>query len=86
MWDSTCVLHTFKTTGSHWGAWVAQSVRRPSLGFGSGHDRRVCEFEPRIRLRADHAELAWDSVSLSCSAPALLARSLSLSLKINKQT
>ena len=30
------------------GAWVAQSVKRPTLGFGSGPDRAVREFEPRI--------------------------------------
>ena len=24
-----------------WGTWVAQSVRHPTLGFGSGHDLRV---------------------------------------------
>ena len=32
------------------GAWVARSVKRPTLGFGSGHDLTVPEFEPRIGL------------------------------------
>ena len=27
---------------------MAQSVKRPTLDFGSGHDLTVCEFEPRI--------------------------------------
>ena len=28
---------------------VAQLVKRPTLGFGSGHDFTVCEFEPHVR-------------------------------------
>ena len=28
------------------GAWVAQSVTHPALGFGPGHDLTVREFEP----------------------------------------
>ena len=60
---------------------MVQSVRRPTLGFGSGHDPTVCGFEPCIMLCADSVEPAWDSVSPSFSAPPLLvhARSLSLS-------
>ena len=38
------------------GAWVAQSRRRPTLGFGSRHDLTVREFEPCVRLLADSAE------------------------------
>ena len=30
------------------GAWVAQSIKRPTLDFGSGHDARVCEIEPHV--------------------------------------
>ena len=71
---------------SSWGTWVAQLIKQPTLGFGSGHDLTVCEFEPRIRLCADSEEPAWDSVSPSLSAPPLfaLSLSLSLSLKINQ--
>ena len=29
----------------HWGTWVAQSVKRPTLGFGSGCDLRGRETE-----------------------------------------
>ena len=65
-----------------WGAWVAQSVKHPTLGYGSGHDLMVYEFEPHVGLHDDSAELAWDSLYLPLSAPPLLA--LSLSLKIHK--
>ena len=69
---------------------MAQSVKRPTPDFGSGHDLLVCEIEPRVGLCADSTEPAW--VSLSPSLYALLPRacklslslSLSLSLKINK--
>ena len=72
-------------TSSHRGAWVTQSVGRPALGFGSGHDLEVCEFEPCIWLLADSAEAAWDSLSPSLYALPPLASSSSLSLsKINK--
>ena len=59
------------------GARVAQSVKHPTLGFGSGHDLTVCEFEPHTGLRADSAEPAWESLSLSLSRytpPPLLIR------------
>ena len=51
---------------------MAPLVKRPTPGFGSGHDLMVREFESHIRLGADSAEPAWDSLSPS------------LSLKINK--
>ena len=72
------------------GAWVAQSVKHPTLGFVSGHDLTVCGFETCVGLHTVSMEPAWDSLcpSLSLSAPPLLAFSLSLplslSLKINK--
>ena len=34
------------------GAWVAQSVKRLTLGFGSGHDLRVRGFEPHMEFHA----------------------------------
>ena len=65
---------------------MAQSVKHPTLDFGSGHDLMVLEFKPCIGLCADSTEAAWDSVSLSLSAPSPLALSLSLSLSNkNKQ-
>ena len=61
------------------GTWVAQSVKRPTIGFSSGHDLTFLEFEPHIGLHADSAESAWDSLSVSLSAPPLLSLSVSLS-------
>jgi len=29
-----------------WGAWVAQSVKHPTLDFGSGHELRVVSSSP----------------------------------------
>ena len=40
------------------GTWVAQSVKCPTLGFGSGHDLVFHEIEPRARLCADITEPA----------------------------
>ena len=37
---------------------MAQSVKRLTLDFGSGHDLTVYEFEPRIGLRVDSMEPA----------------------------
>ena len=55
---------------------MAQSVKPLTLDFGSGHDLMVGETEPRIRLYADSAEPALDSLS-PVSAPPLLSLSLS---------
>ena len=43
---------------------MAQSVKRPTLGFGSSRDLTVQAFEPRAQLCADSGEPAWDSLSL----------------------
>ena len=48
---------------------MAQLVECLTLDFGSGRDLTVGEFEPLIRLCADSAESAWDSLSPSFSAP-----------------
>ena len=57
------------------GAWVAQSVGGPTLGFSSGHDLRVGGIELHVGIRV--AEPAWDSLSLSLSPAGVLP------LKIN---
>ena len=57
------------------GTWVAQSVKRPLLDFGSGHDLMVQESEPRIGLFTGRVEPAWDSFFLS--ALPLLVHALS---------
>ena len=55
-------------------AWVAQSVRRPTLNFGSGHDLTLGEFKPRVGLWADSAEPAWDSLSPHPSPAGVLSQ------------
>ena len=57
------------------GAWVAQSVKRPTLDFSSGHDLTVRGIEPNVGLCVDSVEPAWDSLCPSFSPPPL--RSLS---------
>ena len=46
------------------GAWVARSVKRLTLDFGSGHDLMTQELKPHSGLCADSVEPAWDSLSL----------------------
>ena len=65
-----------------WGTCVAQSVKLPTLDFGSGHDLTVYEFQPHIRLSALSCRACFrSSVPLSLTASPLLMVSLS---KINK--
>ena len=59
---------------------MAQSFKRETLDFSSGHDLAVQEIKPPISLCTDTAEPAWDSLSPSAPPPF----SLFLSLKINK--
>ena len=59
-------------------------VKSMTVDFGSGHDLRVHEIEPRIRFFHDSVELAWDSLSPSLPAPPLLVHALSLSLSLSK--
>ena len=66
------------------GAWVSQSVKGPTLDFGSGHDLTVCEFEPRVGLCDVRAGPARGSLGVSLSAPPLIALSLSLSLSLSQ--
>ena len=61
---------------------MAQSVERPTLGFGPGRDLGVREFEPPVGLCVDCTEPAWDSFS----APPRLALFLSLSKNTNIKT
>ena len=46
---------------------MAQSVKRPTLDFGSGHDLEVCEVESCVGLHADSGQPAWESLSPSLS-------------------
>ena len=52
-----------------WGAWVAESVKHPTLDLSSGHNLMVCGFESRIGLCADSMKPTWDSLSPSLSLP-----------------
>ena len=61
------------------GAWGAQSVKCPTLDFGSGQDLTVC-----ADLCTDSIEAAWDSLSPSLSAPPPLALCLSVSLSLSQ--
>ena len=63
-----------------WGAWMAQSVKNPTLDFSSGYDLKVCELQPQVGLCANNVEPAGDSFSISLSLPLP-----PLSLKINKE-
>ena len=61
---------------------MAQSIKHTTLGFSTGHDLMVPGFEPRVGLRADSVDAAWDSLFLPLSL--FLPHPLSLSLsKIN---
>ena len=51
-----------------WGAWVAQSVKHPTLDFGSGHDLIVCEIDLHVGLH-NSAGLRFFSPSLSALPP-----------------
>ena len=68
-------------------AWVAQSVKHPTLDFSSGHDLTVQELQPHIGLCADSAQslLGVLSLHLSVPLPRLHVCALSVSLKINKK-
>ena len=62
---------------------MAQSVKRPTLDFGSSHDLEVVRLSLcHIRLCADSGGPPWDSLSLSLCPS--LTHVLSLSLKVNK--
>ena len=58
---------------------MAQSVKRLTLDFSSGHGLTVGELQPHVGLCADSTESAWGPLSPSLSAPPLLMLSLSLS-------
>ena len=61
------------------GVWVAQSVKKSTLDFSSGHDNLVVGLSPVSGCTLSR-EPAWDSLSLSLPLPRLWF----LSLKINK--
>ena len=66
-------------------SWVAQLVKRLTLGVGLDHDLMVCKFKPYFGLYADGSEPAWDSVSLSLPLPQSLPTSLALALSLKNK-
>ena len=64
---TTGYLAGFGSKIDYKGARVAQSVKRPTFDFGSGHDLTVHGIKPLIGLCADIVEPAWDSLSPSLS-------------------
>ena len=66
---------------------MAQFIKHPTLGLGSGRGLAVRGFEPRVgsMLTVDSVEPPWDSLSPSLSASLSLSLSVSLSLS-NKLT
>ena len=62
---------------------MAQSVKRLTLGFSSGHDLTVHEFEPHVGSTLTVWNLLG-SLSPSLLAPPLLICALSLSLSLSK--
>ena len=60
-------------------AWMALSVERATLYFGSGHDLTVRGFEPHIGSVLSAQSLLGILVSSLCSSPAR-----ALPLKVNK--
>ena len=44
--------------GKFKGTWVAQSVKQPTLDFGSGHDLNGLWMEPQVGLHTDSTERA----------------------------
>lgn len=63
---------------------MAQLVKHLTLDLGSGQDLIFHEFEPRIGLRADSEEPAWDFRSPSCSDPPQLSLSRNKQINIKK--
>ena len=65
------------------GTWVAQSIKRQALDFGSGHDLLVPGFELHIGLCAGDVGPAQNSLSLLLSVPPALVLSLFLPLSLS---
>ena len=67
---------------------MAQSIKRPTLVFSSGHDLMVHEIEPHVGFCTGGTKPTWDSLFPSHSAPSpfvcVHAHALSLSLSQNK--
>ena len=65
---------------------MAQSVKRPTLGFSSGHGLAVRGLKPRTVACVDSGEPVWDSLSpsLSVSLSSSLSASPLLAFSLSK--
>ena len=78
------VQHPFMVKIFCRGAWVAQSVKCPTLDFGSSHDLTVHEIKPHVGLCTDRGKPAWDSIPSLSLCPSLTCdHSLSQDKEIN---
>ena len=60
-------------------------VEHLALDFRPGHELEVRGIEPHVRLHADYAEAAWDSLSLAlCPSPSLKIKQINLFKKKKK--
>ena len=64
------------------GAWLAQSIKHPTLDFGSGQDLTIRELEPHAGLCTDSMEPVWDSLSLTAPPPFTHGHALFLSQNV----
>ena len=67
---------------------MAQSAGRPTLDLGSGHDLRVCGFEPCSGFCADSRGSLLGILPLSlsfCPSPLMLTLALSKQINIKKK-
>lgn len=71
-----------QSKATSWGAWVAQSVKHPTRGFGSGGDLSITRSSPGSGS-ALSMESAWDSLPLALCPSHLCLCALTLS-QINK--
>ena len=74
-----CITYTLVGILIYRGAWVAHSVKCPTLDFSSGHDLTVREFEPHVGLCADSTVVGILSLPFSLPLPCSLSHTLSLS-------
>ena len=65
-----------------WGAWVAQSVKRPTLDFGSGHDLMVADIKPALGSALKALSLLG-ILPLPLSLPLLYLHTNALSLSLS---
>jgi len=79
---NVCIKPPTKINGP-WGPWVAQLVKPPTRGFGSGHDLGVLGWSPTLAPHSAQRLLGILSLSLPLPDPSCM-HMLSLTLSLNK--